>query len=142
MTAINETLNFILNLSKAQAVISRKFDAKLSAYGMGFNDFIILYTLNQAHGEKLRRIDLAEQIGLTASGVTRMLAPMEKTGLVARETNERDARVSYVVLAPGGKRLLQESLSTAENAASDLFSKAKIKGMDKLTQLLINIAGI
>ena len=142
MTAINETLNFILNLSKAQAVISRKFDAKLSAYGMGSNDFIILYTLNQAHGEKLRRIDLAAQIGLTASGVTRMLAPMEKIGLVSRETNERDARVSYVVLAPGGKRLLQEALSTAENAASDLFSKAKIKGIDKLTQSLINIAGI
>ena len=142
MTTINSTLSFILNLSKAQTIVSRRFDTKLSSYGLGFNDFVILYHLSQAPYEKLRRIDLAEQVGLTASGITRMLAPMEKTGLISRESNERDARVSYVVLAPGGKRLLEESAKTAEYAAMDIFPASKTKKIEKLTEILNEIGGL
>jgi DNA-binding MarR family transcriptional regulator len=139
---INSTLKFILKLAKAQTTINRRFDAKLSSYGLGFNDFVILYHLSQAPHEKLRRIDLAEKLGLTASGITRMLAPMEKIGLVSRESNERDARVSYAVLAPGGKRLLEESIKTAEHAAADIFPGSKTKKVEKLTDLLNEIGGL
>src|SRR3954469_12533813 len=101
---MNTALKFALDLSKIQTVIDRKFDGSLSLHGLSFNDFMILHHLSQAPENKLRRIDLADKMGVTASGVTRMLAPMEKIGLVSRETNERDARISYVVLANGGKR--------------------------------------
>jgi len=136
MTSINSTLKFILNLAKMQTIVNRRFDAQLSSYGLGFNDFAILYHLSQAPHEKLRRIDLADKLGFTASGITRMLAPMEKTGLVSRESNERDARVSYVVLAPGGKRLLNESIKTAEYAALDIFPKSKTKKIEKFSEIL------
>ncbi|MDN5287897.1 MAG: MarR family transcriptional regulator [Mucilaginibacter sp.] len=139
---INSTLKFILNLAKAQTIINRRFDAKLSSYGLGFNDFVILYHLSLAPHQKLRRIDLAEKLGLTASGITRMLAPMEKIGLVSRESNERDARVSYAVLAPGGKRLLEESIKTAEHAAADTFPELKTKKIKKLSELLNEIGGL
>ena len=47
----------------------------------------------------MRRIDLAERIGLSASGVTRLVNPMEKNHLVEKEINPRDARVSLVHLS-------------------------------------------
>lgn len=136
MTEINSTLKFILNLAKMQTIVNRRFDAQLSSYGLGFNDFVILHHLSQAPHEKLRRIDLADKLGVTASGITRMLAPMEKTGLVSRESNERDARVSYVVLAQGGKRLLEESIKTAEHAAEEIFPQSKTKKVEKLSEIL------
>jgi len=140
MTNISDTLKFILNLAKVQTIMSRKLDAKLYVHSLGFNDFVILYHLS-AHGEKLRRIDLAEKIGLTASAVTRMLAPMEKTGLVARERNERDARVSYVILTAAGKRLLNESVKTAERIAADILPASKNKNLEKMTELLKEMGG-
>jgi DNA-binding MarR family transcriptional regulator len=135
MKAIAENLLFIVNLAKVQASISRRVEMRLSAYGLGFTDFVILYHLSQARGEKMRRIDLAGAIGITASGVTRMLAPMEKYGLVSREVNERDARVSYVVLTPGGKRLLEEATPSAEHIAEGIFPLSKIDEITRLNQV-------
>jgi DNA-binding MarR family transcriptional regulator len=142
MMTIDPALNLILGLSRLQATMNRKLDGQLSIHGLSFNDFVILYYLTLAPGEKLRRIDLAEKIGVTASGVTRILAPMEKIGLVSRETNERDARISYVVLAPGGKRLFEESLKTAEYIATELFPISKTKKVEKLSELLNEITGV
>ena len=86
MKAIDPSLLLLMNLSKVQSLLSRRFD-RLSVHGIGFNDFMILYLLRQAPGEKMRRVDLADGIGLTSSGVTRMLVPMEKIGLIKREIN-------------------------------------------------------
>ena len=100
MTTISTSLDLFIHLAKAKTVVSRRLDNRLSFHGLGFNDFIILYHLSQAPHGKLRRIDLAEKVGLTASGVTRLLLPMEKIGLIKKEANEHDARISYVSLAP------------------------------------------
>lgn len=99
MGNLNAEMQFFLSLAKIHTVMNRKFDAKLG--GLGLSEFIILLHLSKSEDEKLRRIDLAEKVGLTPSGVTRILLPMEKIGLVGRQINEQDARVSFVTLAPG-----------------------------------------
>jgi DNA-binding MarR family transcriptional regulator len=130
MSNITPSLKFFLNFGKAATVLSRRFDNRLSFVGLGFNDFMILYHLSIAPEEKMRRIDLAEAIGLTASGVTRMLGPMEKIGLIKREASEHDARVSFVSLAPGGKRLFNEALDFAEELTNDLVPENKQKKIE------------
>ena len=140
MFAINPALKTLMNLSKVQAVISRRFD-RLNIHGIGFNDFMILYLLQQSTGGKMRRIDLAEQIGLTASGITRMLLPMEKIGLVTREANERDARVSYVVLTPAGKQLFEDAEKTASTLANEIIPALKPKDIKPLNELLTSLGG-
>ena len=140
MKTINPSLKFFIDLARIQSVMARRFDGRMGAiHGIGFNDFVILYHLSQAPGEKLRRIDLAEKIGLTASGVTRMLAPMEKIGLIKREANAQDARVSYVMLAPGGKRLLTESLDTAEYLSQEVIPTTGSEKMEELSGLLTEL---
>lgn len=129
-----------MNLAKVQAVISRRFD-RLNIHGIGFSDFMILYLLQQSADGKMRRIDLADQIGLTASGITRMLLPMEKIGLVTREANERDARVSYVVLSPAGKQLFEETEKTAGKLATEIVPALKPKEINLLTDLLTSLGG-
>lgn len=138
MKKINSSVEFFLELARAQSVFARRFDARLG--GLGMSDFLILYHLNQADGEKLRRIDLAEKVGLTASGITRLLAPMEKIGLVKRETNTTDARVSFVTIASGGKRKFEEALEDAEVLADEIISSDKRKDISKYSQLLREIS--
>jgi DNA-binding MarR family transcriptional regulator len=139
MTEINSGLRLILDITRAQSTIIKKLEGPLSMHGLGFNDFVILHHLSMAPEGKLRRIDLAEKVCITASGITRMLAPMEKTGLVSRETNERDARISIVVLTPAGKELYQHALKTVKYTAAELFPAAKAKKTEKLTELLAEL---
>jgi DNA-binding MarR family transcriptional regulator len=88
----------------------------------------------------MRRGDLAEKLGLTASGVTRLLLPMEKIGLVRREADKSDARVSYVVLGAGGKQKLTEGIERAELYIAEMLPDGKGKKLIELTKLLVEIA--
>lgn len=119
---MTQSLKLFINLSKILTESSRRFTGGLD--GLGFNEFVILYHLNLAPEEKMRRIDLADKMGLTPSGVTRLLAPMEKIGLITREAAARDARVSYVKITDSGKRNLNESMDRAEQLAEDIFPAA------------------
>jgi DNA-binding MarR family transcriptional regulator len=139
MNKADNSLKLLLNLTKVQSLIYRKFE--LSAHGISFSDFMILYILNQAAGNKMRRIDLAEKTGLTASGVTRMLVPLEKIGLVQREANERDARVSYASLTETGKQILLEAMVTANYKAKEILPQTTIKNEDVLIRLLEEMGG-
>ncbi|HTX86625.1 MAG TPA: MarR family transcriptional regulator [Candidatus Nanoarchaeia archaeon] len=131
------TLQFFLNLAKFQTRLSRRLDSRLG--GLGFNEFIILYRLNEAGEEKMRRIDLAESVGFTASGITRLLLPMEKVGLIKKESNAQDARSSFVVLAPGGKRKLSEALERLEIFSEDTIPSSRAKQIAELSQLLVEL---
>lgn len=108
MKTTSKNLQLILNLAKVQAIISRRFDNSLG--GISFNEFIIMYHLSQAPDKKLSRTDLSEKLGLTASGITRLLLPMEKIGLIKRAAHETDARMSWILLGSGGKEKLSDAM--------------------------------
>jgi DNA-binding MarR family transcriptional regulator len=139
MISINNSLKFFLNLSKVQTILYRRFEGQLG--GLGASEFVILFHLSQAPAETLRRVDLAEKIGLTASAVTRLLLPMEKIGLVKKEMNERDARSSLVVLATGGKRKLSEAIDRAELFCNDILNPLQTKELESLSKLMIGLGG-
>lgn len=141
MENISNTLKFFLNLTMTQALIARKFDARLSLHSISLNDFMILFHLSQAPDEKLRRIDLAEKVGLSASAITKKISPLEKIGMVKKEANTRDARVSFVKLAEGGKRVLEEALDSAEMAASELYPNEKEDQLKSSIDILIGLGG-
>lgn len=112
-----------MNLSKVQATVARKFD-RLGAHGISFNDFFIFHLLQQAPNQQFSRTALAEKIGLTASGITRLLLPLEKIGLIARASSERDARVSYVKLTETGRRIYEEARPAANAIAQEIVPDA------------------
>ena len=125
---MNKTVEFFVTLAKIQTILSRKFDAKLN--GISFNEFIILLQLSNSDDGKMRRVDLADKVGLTASGVTRLLLPMEKIGLVKKQADPRDARASYISIASGGKQKLEEAIERAELYFEDILSTAQTKQIE------------
>lgn len=128
-------LRFLINLARAQAMIGRRFDSRLG-HGLSLNDFTILYHLSQTSEGKMRRIDLADKIGLTASGVTRLLLPMEKIGLVSRVASENDGRVSYVKLSKSGRQFLEETIEKAELIALEILPPKRTKKLRELSAIL------
>lgn len=136
MFKISTKLELFLALNKAYAELTRRLDNSLN--GLSLTEFTILYHLHLAKDQKLRRIDLAEKVGLTASGITRLLLPMEKIGLVKREINPRDARSSFVLLANGGKEKLKEGIERAELFCEERFSlnQKEVAGLEKWLKAL------
>ena len=136
---MTQNIDFFLNISKFHAILSKNLDAKLG--GIGFNDFIVLYHLSNAPEKKLKRIELAEKVGLTASWVTRLLLPMEKIGLISKESNPNDARISYVLLAPGWANKLSEAIDRIELYSDDIFSKENEENIKLVSNFIAEIWG-
>ncbi len=127
----SESLRVIAQLARANALLMRRFESGLPG-GLGFNDFMILYHLHQSPGRRMRRVELADKLGVTTSGITRLVAPMEKLGIVKRVESEHDGRIVDVALAPGGKRLFAEALESAEFNSEKIIPKEKASACQQL----------
>jgi DNA-binding MarR family transcriptional regulator len=142
-TPISPSLEFTLRLARAQATLVRRLDQVLGGYhGISFSDFMLLHYLNRAPGGRLRRIDLAERQGLTASGVTRSLLPLEKIGLVERQQDPRDARVAYAAITATGRELLNNAVTVVDQISKDLLRSCPSAQFDDLSNALALIAGM
>ena len=63
-----------INFLRAHAAVTRQFNAELLAtHELTINDFDVLAQLSRAPEQALKRVDLAESVLLTPSGITRLL---------------------------------------------------------------------
>ena len=83
--------------------------ALVAEHGLTLNDYEVLLRLSHAENRAMRRVDLANEVLLTASGITRLLEGLERSGLVCKRTCDSDARVSYAVLTDAGDAKLREA---------------------------------
>ena len=110
-------LQLVLDLGRARRRAAAPVDEALSVHhGLALGDLALLLELVAAPDHRLRRTDLARRLGITPSGVARQVAPLERIGLVGRES-ARDARLALVTLTEVGRRVVEEARSTAEEAA-------------------------
>ncbi|MCF8262154.1 MAG: MarR family transcriptional regulator [Melioribacteraceae bacterium] len=130
---------FIILNSMLNTMLIKKIDRQLNVHGISFTEYLIMHRLNGAPQKTMRRIDLAESVGLSASGVTRLIAPMEKIKLVEKEANPRDARVSLVKLSKPGEKLFDESTITFNETAKYLLEKLSPKQLEAITDLSVKL---
>ena len=106
-----------VSLLRAHASVTRQLNAQLTLdHGLTLSDFEVLVRLSRAEERRMRRVDLADQVLLSASGVTRLLDGLERQGLVERASCESDRRVVYAVLT-------DEGLDRLRSAASSHFAE-------------------
>ena len=95
---------------RSHAALTRELNAQLVAeHGLTLNDYEVLLHLSWAEERSLRRVDLAQQVLLTASGITRLLDGLERSGWVEKRACESDARVTYARLTDAGYDRLREA---------------------------------
>jgi len=88
-------------------VVRRELEA---AAGIAAQEFEVVLRLARTPGEHLRMTDLAEQVGLTTSGTTRLVDRVEALGLAKRQACPNDRRSFEVHLTAKGRRLLERVL--------------------------------
>ncbi|HEY5159796.1 MAG TPA: MarR family transcriptional regulator [Gaiellaceae bacterium] len=111
-------LSLVLDLALARTLVARDVDNTLGAHhGLGLSDLALLLELRSAPQGRMRRVELANRLGVTTSGVARQLGQLERRKIVTRESNPADARLALAVLTGAGEKLLTEALVTAEEEA-------------------------
>jgi len=106
----------------AHAVLVEQIETRLSDAGLpplGWYD--VLWGLEQAPEQKLRMSDLAEQVVLSRSNLTRLVDRLEEAGLVERERSEEDRRGAYAVVTEAGKRMRAKMWPVYQRGIRDLF---------------------
>jgi DNA-binding MarR family transcriptional regulator len=123
---------------RAHAALTRELSSRLEAvHELTLSDFDVLVQLYYAEGRRMRRIDLARSVLLTASGITRLLDGLESAGLVAKERCDSDARVTYAVLTAAGVRKMEEARESHLADIEELFgSRFSAEERDQLAELL------
>lgn len=132
---MNKNLELLLNISLLNTTIIKKMDRHLSVHGIAFSEFMVMYQISLAPQQTIRRIDLAEEVGMSASGITRLLNPMEKIKLIEKEVNPRDARVSFVKLSDAGIELLNNAMKSITQSSDEMLKEFDTKDIDLLLHL-------
>jgi DNA-binding MarR family transcriptional regulator len=123
-----------IRLIRGHASATRELSTQLEAeHGLTINAYEALLHLYRAEDGRMRRVDLAQKLILTASGVTRLLDGLERAGLVERASCASDRRVTYAVLTPAGRERLETASGSHIDSVRAFFEE--LYSEEELAQL-------
>jgi DNA-binding MarR family transcriptional regulator len=142
-TQASTALTVWVRLLRAHAATTRAFNRDLIAqHGLTVNDYEVLLLLSRAEDCRMRRVDLAEEVLLTASGITRLLDGLQRAGLVDKASCSSDARVTYAVLTEAGHAKVADASDSHLNAVRALFEERfTTDELETLSELLGRLPG-
>ena len=134
-------LTAVLKVIGLAASLEQRFNPALgSIFGLSTRDYLFLLYLANAPKNRLRRVDLAAMLSIAQSSISHMGDPLEKRGLVTREADTHDARVSYAVLSKEGKKIVDEASAVMNDIAVSLFDERwSAKDLEQFAQRLTQL---
>ena len=106
----------------------------LKSYGLPATEFAVLELLYHKVPQPLQKI--GEKILRTSGSVTYVIDKLEKSGLISREPDQADRRVTYAVLTPVGRGRMDEIFPAHAMRISECCSHLSETEKTDLTRLL------
>ena len=128
-----DAMEAALAIASAHAQVS----TALEVHGLSWMELRLLLVLRGGAGR--RPTELARELHLTPSGVTRALLPLEKRGIVKRDKDPDDARASQTSLTDAGRTLTDEAIGFASERATKLLKRLSVGQTKQLQRLLEEI---
>jgi len=132
---MNISSQFIIKNALLSSRLNKRAGNRLSVHGISLTEFLVMEYLYPYSESGISRIELADHLGMSASGVTRLLLPMEKTHLLEKVSNPRDSRQSLVRLTDAGKTLFDDASNSFDHIAADATSKLSEAQQQKAIEL-------
>src|SRR5689334_5480072 len=114
------------------AVIDRIEHDLAAARQLPLGSYDVLIELAEAPERRLRMHELARQVVLSRSGLTRLVDKLEAEGLLRREPCATDRRGSYAVLTDAGREALRRAWPTYAQGIAAHFA-AHLTGAELAT---------
>lgn len=111
-------------LLTARALLVDAIERRLAEAALpALSSYDVLWALEQAPRERLRMHELAAQMVITRSNLTRLVDRLEEAGLVARERDGEDRRGAFAVLTPAGRQMRRSMWKVYGRAIGELFDR-------------------
>lgn len=85
-------------------------------------------------------VDLADRVGRNYTTVSRQVAKLDDLGLVRRETNAKDRRMSVVIVSPKGQDMTDKVAVARENIGHRLMEDWQPEEVEQLVKLVTKFA--
>ena len=109
-------------LLRAHATLAKRLETRLEReHGLPLSSYEVLQHLMDAPRGRMRMCDLAEQVRLSRSGLTRLVDRLEREELLGRCTCEHDARGAYACLTDRGRERLCAARGTHREVIREHF---------------------
>ncbi|MAT07434.1 MAG: MarR family transcriptional regulator [Acidimicrobiaceae bacterium] len=97
---------------ETQADLNAAIEADLRPTGLSLGDYQVLVFLSEAPDRRMRMCDLADDLQLSPSGLTRRLDGIVRRGWVERIGSDDDRRVMLAALTADGLAMLEAAAPT------------------------------
>ena len=141
-TQISQEQTLTLAFAAAWNRVEKRLDSSLgSIRGISLAEYRLLRALSDAPSSWASRVDLAHTVGLTPSGVTRALRPLEKLGFISTAKSKRDARLALASLTPAGLELVEDATGVVNDTMRSILERSpKVAAhLDEMIGLLEDI---
>jgi DNA-binding MarR family transcriptional regulator len=131
---------------QAHAHVTRRLDEELrTEHDLSLAEYDALLTIADAPERRIRMRQLADQVILSKSGVTRLIDRLVADGLVERSTCVTDGRGAEAVLTPSGLDRLRAASGTHLRGIADHFLDVldveELEVIDRTMQAVARRAG-
>jgi DNA-binding MarR family transcriptional regulator len=109
-------------LLRSHAALVRELDRELeAAHGLPLNEYEVLFLLARAPDGRLRMSELADQVLLSQSGLTRLADRLERAGFVVRVRCAEDRRGLFAQITDEGRSRFANARQTHLEGVQRLF---------------------
>ncbi|MGN9836693.1 MarR family winged helix-turn-helix transcriptional regulator [Nonomuraea sp. H19] len=116
-----ETWHYVLaKHAKAMCLLERELGER---HGLGPSEFEVLDRIVQ-HDRKLRLQELCDEVHLSQSALSRVVARLEKAALVSRGACDSDRRGVFVCITDEGRARYAEALPTQRAVLAGVFANS------------------
>lgn len=113
--------------------LMKALEEDVRPFGLTMGDYQLLAMISEAPERRLRMCDLAEQLRLSRSGLTRRMDGVLTNAWVARVQDDADRRVAYAELTTKGWNLLRKvapiHLASVRRLMIDHLSRTEIRAI-------------
>ncbi len=107
---------------RAHTGLTRELDAELVAeHGLPLTSYEVLLFLAESPYGRMRMSELAEQVLLSRSGLTRLVDRLARDGLIERMPCSEDARGWFAAITPKGRELFDAARQTHLDGVRRMF---------------------
>jgi DNA-binding MarR family transcriptional regulator len=113
----------------------------VAKHGLTLGDYQVLVFLSEAPENALRMCDLAKQLQLSPSGLTRRLDGLVKAGFVERRGSPHDRRVMLAHLTTSGREKLEATAPAhVESVRHHIIDRLSPEQVDVLGDIFTTLA--
>jgi DNA-binding MarR family transcriptional regulator len=125
----------------AHALVTRRISRELVEQGLpDLSWYDLLWALRRSPGQRMRVNELAREVVLSPTAMSRFVDRAVAAGVVAREPDPDDRRASLVVLTDEGRALLRRMWPVYRRGIAEYFAKQLEGDPGKLSATLRRVA--